>query len=173
MRLRTPPAALSILAITVSALVGLSATPSTPASAAPAIAEKSNALLIKRSDTTVKETLDRLSAILHKKGIKIFARIDHAAGAEMAGMELPPTELLIFGNPKLGTPLMTASRAVGIALPMKALAWQDDDGNVYLGCTNPIELAQRFAITGRDDVIAKMLKAIDALMDEATGTPSR
>ena len=83
------------------------------------------------SKYSVKESLDRLSAILTKKGIRVMARVNHAAGAKAAGLKLPPTELLIFGNPKLGTPLMQTNRMIGLDLPMKVLAWQKKDLSFY------------------------------------------
>jgi uncharacterized protein (DUF302 family) len=95
------------------------------------------------SNHPVKETLDRLAAALTEKGIAIFARIDHAAGAASVGMELRPTELLIFGNPKAGTPLMQAKQTAGIDLPLKALAWQDAEGKTWLGTNDMGWLARR------------------------------
>ena len=127
------------------------------------------ALITKPSKHSVAETLDRLDAVLRKKGITIFARVDHAAGAEKAGLTLPPTELLIFGNPKLGTPLMTSNRGIAIDLPMKALAWQDAEGRVWLSYTDPARLKARWGIEGRDAVFDKMTGALDKLTGVATG----
>jgi uncharacterized protein (DUF302 family) len=92
----------------------------------------------------VPETLDRLEAILSAKGIKIFARIDHAAEAEGAGLRMPPTQVLIFGNPKAGTPIMLAAPLSAIDLPLKALAWQDTAGKVWLSYNDPQYLQSRF-----------------------------
>ena len=83
------------------------------------------------------ETLDRLEADLRAKAITVFARIDHAAGAASVAMPLRPTELLIFGNPKAGTPLMQANQSIGIDLPLKMLAWQDAGGKVWLTYIDP------------------------------------
>ena len=91
-------------------------------SAAPALSET---LAMRESKFTVKETLDRLAAELDKRGMKVAARIDHAAGAKTVGMEMPPTEVLMFGNPKLGTPLMLSAPSIAIDLPMRMVAWQD------------------------------------------------
>ena len=79
----------------------------------------------------VKETIDRLEAAVKAAGISVFARIDHAAGATSVGMPLRPTELLIFGNPKGGTPLMQSRQAIGLDLPLKMLAWEDGSGKVW------------------------------------------
>jgi uncharacterized protein (DUF302 family) len=81
---------------------------------------------------SVKETIDRLEAALKAKNIQIFARVDHGAGAASVGMKLRPTELLVFGHPKSGTPLMAARQTIGIDLPLKALAWADEAGQVRL-----------------------------------------
>lgn len=124
-------------------------------------------LVVKQSPHTVSKTLDRLTAIMQKKGITIFARVDHAAGAKKAGLDLKPTQLLIFGNPKLGTPLMQANRHIGIDLPLKALAWEDDDGKVWLGYTAPSALKDRFDISSRDEVFKKMTGALDKLTGAA------
>jgi uncharacterized protein (DUF302 family) len=79
-----------------------------------------------------KDTMDRLEAAVKAKGLTVFARIDHAAGAAAVGLSLRPTELLIFGNAKGGTPLMEATQSIGIDLPLKALVWQDGSGNTWL-----------------------------------------
>lgn len=134
---------------------------------APAHAE--SPLVVKESSKSVSETIDALQKVLEAKGIGVFGRVDHQANAKKAGLELPPTTLLIFGNPKLGTPLMQTNRQIGIDLPMKALAWQDADGKVYLGYTNPEKLRARYGIAGRDAIFAKMAKALAAMTDKASG----
>jgi uncharacterized protein (DUF302 family) len=91
----------------------------------------------------VKEALDHLESALQAKGVAIFARIDHAAGAASVDMMLRPTELLIFGNPKAGTPLMQANQTMGLDLPLKILAWQDAAGAVWLTYNDPHWLAAR------------------------------
>jgi uncharacterized protein (DUF302 family) len=95
------------------------------------------------SNHSVAETLDRLVLELHSRGMKVFARIDFSADANEAGLEMPPTQLLIFGNPKTGTPLMTARPSAAIDLPLKALAWEDSEGNVWLSYNSPEYLAAR------------------------------
>jgi len=121
------------------------------------------------SKYSVKETLDRLTKILKSKGIKVMARINHGAGAKAAGLKLPATELLIFGNPKLGTPLLQANRKIGLDLPMKALAWEDGAGKVHLSYTLPATLQKRHAISGKDALFNKMTKALGGLTAAATG----
>src|SRR6266436_3256956 len=93
-----------------------------------------------------RETMDRLEAELTTKGLRIFARIDHAAGAAEAGLSLRPTEVLIFGNAKAGTPLMQANQTIGIDLPLKALVWQDAAGKVWLSYNEPNWLATRHGL---------------------------
>ena len=125
-------------------------------------------LVVKPSIRSVTDTLDNLTATLTRKGINVMARIDHAAGAKKVGMALPPTQLLIFGNPKLGTPLMMSRRTMGLDLPMKVLAWQDAKGKVWIAYTKPSVLKQRNSITDRDKLFAKMTKVLDKLTDVAT-----
>jgi uncharacterized protein (DUF302 family) len=92
---------------------------------------------------SVPETLARLQAILKEKGIAVFALIDHSGEAEKAGLTMRPTQVLIFGNPKSGTPLMIAAPRLAIDLPLKALAWQDEQGQVWLSYNSPEYLQQR------------------------------
>src|SRR4051794_17727206 len=93
-----------------------------------------------------KETMDRLEAEIRTKGMTVFARIDHAAGAAEAGLELRPTNLIIFGNAHGGTPLMDASQAAGIDLPLKALVWQDIAGKTWLSYNEPNWIVQRHGL---------------------------
>ena len=127
-----------------------------------------DSLVIKPSTHSVKDTLDSLTAALTRKGIRVMARIDHAAGAARAGMKMAPTELLIFGNPKMGTPLMLSKRTMGLELPMKVLAWQDDKGKVWIAYTKPEVLKRRNGVTGKDALFAKMAGALGKLTDVAT-----
>ncbi len=98
------------------------------------------------SQHSVKSTLDRLEAALQAGGVTIFARIDHAAGAASVGMALRPTEVLIFGNPRAGTPLMQSVQTVGLDLPLKVLAWEDAHGAVWVTYSDPAWLAARHGI---------------------------
>src|SRR5882672_2261552 len=93
-----------------------------------------------------KETADRLETTLTNRGLAIYARIDHSAAAAEAGMKLRPTAVLIFGNPKTGTPLMQAGQTIGIDLPLKALVWQDASGQTWLSYNEPAWLAKRHNI---------------------------
>ena len=124
-------------------------------------------MIVKESARSVSETIDTLQAALEGKGISIFGRVDHQANAKKAGLELPPTVLLIFGNPKMGTPLMQSNRKIGLDLPMKALAWEAD-GKVFLAYTDPKELKDRYDIDDKDPVFAKMTKALGAFSSKAT-----
>src|SRR5262245_48141741 len=105
--------------------------------------EDGNGLITIASGHSVRETIDRLAAIVAEKGLTVFARVDHGAGAAAAGMELRPTELLIFGHPRGGTPLMQDRQTAGIDLPVKALAWEDESGTVWLTTNDPAWIAER------------------------------
>jgi len=102
-----------------------------------------NGLTSVRSSYEPKETMDRLEAKVKAKGMTVFARIDHAAGAIEVGLSLRPTELLIFGNARAGTPLMQSTQMIGIDLPLKVLVWQDEGGNTWLSYNDPSWLAKR------------------------------
>ena len=123
--------------------------------------------VIKQSKYSVAETLDRLTKILKSKGITIFARIDHSAGAKKVGMDLRPTQLLVFGNPKMGTPLMLANQRIGLALPLKVLAFKDKDNKVWLSYRKADDLKQAYGISQRDKVFQKMSGALGKLTDKA------
>jgi uncharacterized protein (DUF302 family) len=118
----------------------------------------------KPSAHSVEETVDRLEAVLREKNIHIFVRIDQRAEAEKAGIEMPAMELLIFGNPKGGTPLMIAEPTVGIDLPLKAMAWEDRDGKVWLSYNAPEYLQDRFSIS--EDLI-KNISVIGGVIEQA------
>jgi len=102
-----------------------------------------NGIIDVASHHSVPETLTRLQSILQEKGITVFALIDHSGEAEKAGLKMQPTQLLIFGSPKGGTPLMVAAPRLAIDLPLKALAWQDEQGQVWLSYNSPEYLQQR------------------------------
>jgi uncharacterized protein (DUF302 family) len=121
-------------------------------------------IISKPSKYSVTETLDRVDALLRSKGIKIFVRVDHSGEAEKAGLKMPPTQLLIFGNPKGGTPVMLAAPTAAIDLPLKALAWQDGDGKVWLSYNDPEYIKKRFGLT--DDQI-KTIVGIGPLIEQA------
>ena len=121
----------------------------------------------KPSRYPVPETMDRLVTVLQSKGMTVFARIDHAAEAEKVGLKMRPTQLLVFGNPKGGTPLMVAAPTVAIDLPFKALAWEDADGKVWLGFNAPGYLKERHGIKGKDEALKALAGALDAMTDKA------
>ncbi|MGA3303075.1 MAG: DUF302 domain-containing protein [Methylovirgula sp.] len=114
-----------------------------------------------------KETAERLEAAIKSKGLTVFARVDHAAGAAAVGMALRPTEVLIFGNAKGGTPLMQAQQSIGIDLPLKALVWQDAAGKTWLSYNDPAWLAQRHNVEA-PQVVAALSAALAALAKAAT-----
>ena len=132
------------------------------------IASADNGLISVKSAHDVKTTADRLETMLKQKGMNVFSRINHAQGAQKIGKELRPTELVIFGNPKVGTPLMQCAQSVGIDLPQKALIWQDAQGQVWLSYNDPNYLVERHNITGCDAVIKKVGKALDNFAKAAT-----
>ena len=113
-----------------------------------------------------RDTMDRLLVALAKRNMAVFARIDHAAGAAGAGLELRPTEVVIFGTPKGGTALMQDRQSAGIDLPLKALVWEDPDGKIWLSYNDPAWIAQRHGLgaasAGAVEAMAKALAAIAA-----------
>jgi uncharacterized protein (DUF302 family) len=119
-----------------------------------------------------KETMDRLEAGIKAKGMTVFARIDHAAGAAEAGLPLRPTELLIFGNAKAGTPLMQANQAIGIDLPLKALVYEDAAGKVWLSYNDPRWLAHRHGLGAvAVETVNAMAAALNSAATKATKPP--
>jgi uncharacterized protein (DUF302 family) len=126
-------------------------------------------LVTRRSAFSVRETIDRLVNALTVKGLLVFARIDHGAGAAQVGAALRPTELLIFGNPKGGTPLMQDQQTVGIDLPIKALAWEDAEGAVWLTVNEVKWLRTRHGLgAGSEASLKAMAVGTDALIKAAT-----
>ncbi|MGE0876775.1 MAG: DUF302 domain-containing protein [Burkholderiales bacterium] len=123
-------------------------------------------LVALKSPYKSKETMDRFESVVKKKGMTIFARVDHAAGAAKIGKTLRPTELLIFGNPQGGTPFMECAQSVGIDLPVKALAWEDAAGQSWLGYNAPAYVARRHAVS-ECPAAAGMAKALQAFAAEA------
>ena len=125
-----------------------------------------------RSGCGPEETMSRFEAEVRAKGMTVFAHIDHAAGAAAAGLPLRPTDLLIFGNAKGGTPLMQQVQSIGIDLPLKALVWQDASGTTWLSYNDPAWLAQRH---GLDDTakatVDAMASALLAIATKATASP--
>ncbi len=117
------------------------------------------------SKNGAKDTMDRLVFEVGAKGLTVFARIDHAAGAARAGLSLRPTELLIFGNAKGGTPLMQSEQTAGIDLPLKALVWEDSAGKTWLSYNEPDWIARRHGISAAE---APVVEAMTALLFAVT-----
>ncbi len=123
-----------------------------------------NGIISQPSPYSVPETIDRLVAILQAKGITIFARIDQQTEAEKVGLNLSPTQLLLFGNPQAGTPLMVAEPTIALDLPLKVLAWAAADGKVSLSYNDPNYLQQRFSLS---DELVKNIAVIAPLIDSS------
>jgi uncharacterized protein (DUF302 family) len=122
-----------------------------------------------KSNHGPKETINRLEAAVKAKGLAVFAHIDHMAGATAVGLSLRPTELLIFGNAKGGTPLMQSNQTVGIDLPLKALVWQDASGDTWLSYNDPSWIAKRHGLGHEADAIVNaMSAALDGIARTAT-----
>ena len=121
-----------------------------------------------KSTHSVTETINKLEIALNKKGMTVFKRVNHSAGAEKAGMKLRPTELLIFGNPKIGTPLMLCSQTVALDLPQKALAYKDESGQVWLSYNDPAYMAKRHGIKGCEKPLQKVTGALTKFSKMAT-----
>ena len=130
-----------------------------------------NGLVTIQSRRSVKATIDSLEASLKENGVNIFARIDHAAGAASVGMPLRPTELLIFGNPRAGTPLVQAKQTIGIDLPLKVLAWQDASGSVWVTYNDPAWLATRHGLGGGTaDAVGSLARALAKFAEAAAAS---
>jgi uncharacterized protein (DUF302 family) len=115
-----------------------------------------------------KATMDRLAAAVTARGATVVARVDHAAAAAAVGLALPPTEVLIFGNPRAGTPLMQAAQTIGVDLPLRALVWRDAAGTSNVGYNDPRWLARRHGVeTGNDTVLKAMADFLAAVAEEA------
>ena len=127
-------------------------------------AAAADGLVAVKSSYSAKETMNRLEASVTQRGLTVFARIDHAAGAAKIGKTLRPTELLIFGNPQGGTPLMECEQTTGIDLPLKALAWEDAAAQVWVGYNDPAYLAQRHGAASCP-AVENLRKALSSLVD--------
>ena len=124
-------------------------------------------LIAVKSPRGAKDTMSRLEEVVKQRGLNVFARIDHAAGAAKIGKTLRPTELLIFGSPQGGTPFMECEQTVGIDLPLKALVWEDSSGQVWLGYNDPEFLAQRHAAS-KCPAVENLRKALAGITESAT-----
>ena len=128
----------------------------------------SSGIISTKSAFDVPNTANRLEKVLTQKGMTVFARIDHAAGAAKVGKKLRPTILIIFGNPKVGTPLMQSSQTAALDLPQKALIWEDESGQVWFSYNDPRYLASRHEISDRETIIKKIEKALSTFAKKAT-----
>jgi len=118
------------------------------------------------------ETMNRFEAEVRARGMTVFAHIDHAAGAAAVGLPLRPTELLVFGNAKTGTPLLQSAQMLGIDLPLKALVWQDASGTAWLSYNDPAFLARRHGLDGADNTtVTAMAAALEAIACKVTTPP--
>ena len=150
----------SLRNLAATGLLTLAALAATPALAA-------DGLVAVKSPHTAAETMTRLEAQVKQRGLNVFARIDHAAGAAKVGKTLRPTELLIFGNPQGGTPLMECAQGAGIDLPLKALVWEDAQAQVWLGYNDPAWLAQRHGAAACP-VVPNLQKALTGIAEAVT-----
>ncbi|WP_352309593.1 DUF302 domain-containing protein [Psychrobacter sp. W2-37-MNA-CIBAN-0211] len=139
--------------------------PSTPETMTAINAEKG--LVTMQSNYSVQDTADKLAAIIESKGMKVFARVDHQKNAQGANLTLRPTQVIMFGNPKAGTPLMNCEQSVAIDLPQKILISEDADKKVWLSYNNPEYLKERHNIKGCDTEIANIAKALDGVSKAA------
>jgi uncharacterized protein (DUF302 family) len=114
------------------------------------------------------ETAERLKDLLARKGIELFAHIDHAAAARKVGLSLRPTQVLIFGNPKAGTPLMQSRQTIGLDLPLRVLVWEDEAGKVWLTYRRVADLARAHHVTGLDEAVKGLDGGLAALAQAAT-----
>jgi uncharacterized protein (DUF302 family) len=122
-----------------------------------------------QSSFAPKATMDRLDAEIRAKGLNVFARIDHAAGAAEVGLTLAPTELIIFGNARGGTPLMQSAQTIGIDLPLKALVWEDAAGKTWISYNEPNWIVQRHNVTNAQAIVTKMADLLSAISTAAAG----
>jgi uncharacterized protein (DUF302 family) len=130
-------------------------------------AAAADGLINTRSSFNVEETADRLEIVLKEKGMTIFNRIKHSEAAAEVGIELRNTELILFGNPNVGSPLMKCQQSVAIDLPQKALIWEDDKAEVWISYNDPRYLEKRHNISGCEEVIAKIEKALAGIAESA------
>jgi len=131
------------------------------------VCQAADGLIAVKSPHSAKATMDRLEELVKRRGLNVFLRIDHAAGAAKIGTKLRPTELLVFGNPQGGTPFMECAQSVGIDLPLKALVWEDASGQVWLGYNDPAFLAKRHEVPACP-VAPNMSKALAGIAEAAT-----
>ena len=127
-------------------------------------------IITKQSTKNFDDTYTSLVEILtNNPNLKIIAQLDHQANAASVGLELGPTRIIMFGNPKLGTPLMQSTQTTGLDLPQKIMVWQDEEGSVNISYNDPVYLQKRHGIDGKDEVLAKITGALDKISSAAAG----
>ena len=131
--------------------------------AGPAFAQ---GLIVKQAQGSVDETVEKFKAAVEGAGATVFAVVDHAKGATSVGSQIPPATVVIFGNPKLGTPLIAANPQIGLDLPLKVLVW-DEGGKTMIGYTDPVALKDRYGVTGADKTFDTISGALGKLTDKA------
>jgi uncharacterized protein (DUF302 family) len=124
------------------------------------------AVIVKRSASGHQKTVGRLSEAIERRGLTVFARIDHAGAARESGLELADEEVVAFGNPRTGTPLMRSDPRIGVELPLRILVWADAEG-VWLGYRDPRELAAEYDVAQHESTLEQMATLLDGLSDEA------
>jgi len=129
-------------------------------------AQAQDSLIVKQSAHSVAETMDRLATAAEERGLNVFSRVDHAAGAAGAGLDLPPTQVLVIGNPNVGTALMQADRRTALSLPLRVAAWQEN-GTVWVGYWSPQVFAVQYGVSDQMARLEKMADMLDALTDSA------
>ncbi|MDX6670925.1 MAG: hypothetical protein QOI91_1288 [Solirubrobacteraceae bacterium] len=126
-------------------------------------------VIVKRSASGHQETVGRLSEAIERRGLTVFARIDHAAAARESSLELADEEVIAFGNPRAGTPLMRSDPRIGVELPLRILVWADAEG-VWLGYRDPRELAAEYDVAQHESTLEQMATLLAELSDEAAGS---
>ena len=126
--------------------------------------------MIRKSGVDQKATVARLLAAVERRELTVFAHVDHAEHARRAELELPPTDVLVFGNPRAGTPLMAADPRVAIDLPLRMLVWEDASGLVFVGHHDPRELAAGYELAEHQAILERMADLLDAISIEAAGS---
>ena len=161
---------IATLALAMTACAGVENVLNAPTSSLKTTTTAVNAekgLVTMQSNHSVQDTADKLVSVIESKGMKVFARVDHQKNAQGADLTLRPTQVIMFGNPKAGTPLMNCEQTVAIDLPQKILISEDADQNVWLSYNNPEYLKTRHNIEGCDTVIGNISKALNAVSTAA------
>jgi uncharacterized protein (DUF302 family) len=127
-------------------------------------------LIVKQSASAHAQTMGSLVEAIERRGLTVFARIDHAAGAREVGMELAEEQVVLFGSPRSGTPLMQSDRRIGIELPLRMLVWQDGE-DVQLAYSDPRELTSGYDVTAHRPILEQMATLLAELAAEAAGQP--